>query len=91
MPLELTVQRRDRKEKFDENKVYASVYWACRNSTVSCQESEKISEKVLKILLNEFKNKKEIGSDKIFDFVSKELKNHHKDSAFFYKSHRDTS
>lgn len=85
------VKRRGHKEKFDEKKSYASVFWACKSSHLEAAKCELISGKVTKSLKEHLKNKKEIDSNEIFEFICLELEKHHKDSAYMYKTHRDIS
>jgi len=85
------VKRKGHKEKFDEKKVYGSVYWACKTAHMGNDECESVAGKVLTSLKKEIKDKSEIDSNKIFEFVGNELEKHHKDSAFMYKTHRDIS
>ena len=85
------VKRRGQKEKFDEKKVYGSVYWACKSSSLHGKQCESISKSVLEELKKELKNKKEVNSTRIFKFVSKALKKLHKEAAYMYESHRDVS
>lgn len=85
------VKRKGHKEKFDEKKVYGSVFWACKTAHMETEECELVAGKVLTSLKKELKNKPEIDSTKIFEFVGKELEKHNKDSAFMYTTHRDIS
>ncbi len=85
------VKRKGHLEKFDEKKAYASVYFACRSSHLGEQEAEKIAQKVLQSLTKEMAPQKEVSSDWIFSFISKEMEKHNKDAAYMYRTHRDIS
>ena len=85
------VKRKGHKEKFDEKKAYASVYWACKSSHMDAPKCELISEKTVEALKKHIKEKKEIDSSKIFEFLSKEMEKHDKNAAYMYKTHRDIS
>ena len=87
----IVVKRHGHHEEFDEKKVYASVYNACRNTHLGEQQSELYAQTVLDAVLNYIKDHKAISSDKIFRFVCKELERHHQEAAYMYKTHRDIS
>ena len=83
------VKRAGHTEEFDEKKAYGLVYWAARSSHLSEKEAESIAEKVTKALKKWVDKKKEIDSDKIFEFLCSELRKHNGDVAFMYETHRD--
>lgn len=85
------VKRKGHSEDFDEKKVYASIYWACKSSHLEAPHCELIAEKVTERLKQKLSIKREIDSNEIFEFVSNELEKHHKDAAYMYKTHRDVS
>lgn len=85
------VKRKGHKEKFDERKAYASVYWACRSSHLHAQECEQIAQKVVSALQKHIHEKKEVDSAQIFEFIGKELQKHNEHVAYMYKTHRDIS
>ena len=87
----LVVKRRGHREKFDEKKVYASCYFACRAIEMSEIASEKIANKVIKEMKKKLKGKKEIDSQEIFEIVGNELEKIDEDAAFMYKTHKDIS
>ena len=87
----IVVKRRGYKEKFDEKKVYGSIYYACRSAQLNEKESEEISEKVIKDLKKWLKGKKEITSQEIFITVITILEKYNSDVAFLYETHRDLS
>ena len=85
------IKRKGHKEKYDEKKVYASVYAAC----YVCEMPEKGCEKIAKSVSSEVKalvnRNKIITSEDIFKHVTRILKKHHEDAAFMYETHRDVS
>lgn len=85
------VKRKGHFEEFDEKKAYGSVYWACKSSHLGAEKCELISQKVVDSLKQKTSDKKEVNSDEIFEFISKELEKHHKDAAYMYRTHRDIS
>ncbi len=87
----VVVKRKGQNQAFDEKKVYASIYSSCRSAHLSEQQSELYAQTVLDALLNFLKDFRAISSDKIFEFVAKELSKHHKDAGYMYKTHRDIS
>lgn len=90
MPL-LVVKRKGRKEKFDERKVYGSVYSACRAEGYDEKKCEKMSAAVTKALKAHIKGKKQVTSTEIFRVALKHLRKHDRGVAFLYETHRDIS
>jgi len=87
----LIVKRRGHAEKFDEKKLYASVYFACKTVELDHAKCEMISKKVLGKVKGEMKRKKSVSSDDIFKTAGIELERHDKNAAFMYLTHRDLS
>ena len=85
------VKRGAHSERYDDRKVYASSYFACRNAHLTEKESEKIAEKVSKYITQKVKKERIILSDRIFQLIIGELKRHNEDAAFLYETHRDLS
>ncbi len=85
----IVVKRRGKREKFDERKVYASVYSACIDCDLGEKDSEKLAEKVSRELENSIKGKHEINSTEIFGFVLQKLAHEYEPAAFMYQTHRD--
>ena len=83
----IIVKRRGHKERFDEKKVYASVYAACASAHHAELKCEKIAEKVLQTIKKFIKNKKSIQSTEIRKKIENELKKKDKELAFFYEQH----
>jgi transcriptional regulator NrdR family protein len=78
-------------EHYEERKVYASAYFACRNAHHDEKTSEAIAAKVEKAISMKVKKEKIISSDKIFRWIIEELRKHDDDAAFLYETHRDIS
>ena len=87
----LIVKRKGHTEPYDERKVYASCYFACRNAHLGEKESEKICEKVCVAVTRNVSKKNFVTSDQIFRILVEELKKHEEDAAFLYETHRDIS
>jgi transcriptional regulator NrdR family protein len=78
-------------EHYEARKVYASAYFACRNAHLEEKQAEKIAGKVEAAVTSRIKKEKIISSDKIFRFITEELRKHEEDAAFLYETHRDIS
>lgn len=85
------VKRKGHKEKFDERKLYASVFAACRSAHCEEEESEATANLVTREVKQWIDKKKEISSDEIFKQAGEELGHLNKDASFMYKTHRDIS
>ncbi len=85
------VKRKGHKEKFDDKKLYASVYYACKSVEIERKKCVAIAEKLLKKIKAELKKKKISDSNGIFQSVGRELEKHDKHAALMYKTHRDLS
>ncbi|MBI2040794.1 MAG: hypothetical protein HYT16_01705 [DPANN group archaeon] len=89
------VKRKGRIEKYDEKKVYGSVYAACfvvRLSKKACENVAKsVAGRITKWVKAESKKKICVNTSDIFRKTTTELKRHDKDAAFMYETHRDIS
>ncbi len=85
------VKRRGKKEKFDEKKLYGSIYSACMDCSVGEKGCEKMAEKLVSQVKTFLKGKKEVNSTEIFGFVIQKLAKEHEAAAFMYQTHRDLS
>ena len=85
------VKRGAHAQQYDDRKVYASAYFACRNAHLTEKEAEKIAEMVLRSITRQVKKEKIILSDRIFQLITAELKKYNEDAAFLYETHRDLS
>lgn len=83
----IIVKRKGHTEKFDERKVYGSVYAACASAHYSEMLCEKTAEGVAEKINKFVKNKKEIQSTEIRKKIEAELKKKDKELAFFYEQH----
>lgn len=81
------VKRRGYKEKFDEKKVYGSVYAACASAHYDEMMCEKTAEDMTKKIIKFIRNKKEIQSTEIRKKIEAELKKKDEELAFFYGQH----
>ncbi len=85
--MSIIIKRRGHKEKFDEKKVYGSVYSACSSAHYSEEECEKTSQEMTKKIKAFLKNKKQIQTEEIGKKIETELKNKDEELAFFYEQH----
>lgn len=85
------VKRKGHKQKFDERKIYASVYAACLSTGIQKEEAEATANLVSRELKKWIESKEEVTSDEVFKNVSAELKHLNKDAALMYTTHRDIS
>ena len=85
------VKRKGHKEKFDERKLYASVYAACLLVEMKTKECEQTASHVVKKIKSEIANKKEIDAKKLHSLCVKNLKSKNKKAAFMYDTHKDIS
>lgn len=87
--MEHIVKRKGHKERYDERKVYASVFAACMTLRMSDEESELIAHMVAHEVSEEFKDVHEVSAHSIHNFVVKSLKKFNKDVAYMYETHKD--
>lgn len=85
------VKRKGHKQKFDERKLYASVYSACLSAHVPKEEAEATSNLVTREVKKWIDEKKEVTSDALFKKAGEELEHLNKDASFMYTTHRDIS
>ena len=87
----MIVKRKGHTELYDERKVYASCYFACRNAHIDEPKSEKICMNVCTSVTKAINKKRVVTSDEIFKCLADELRKHDEDAAFLYETHRDIS
>lgn len=88
------IKRRGHSEKYEERKVYASCYYACKNAHLHDKECERIASRVAKRITKFVRGrskKQRVTSTDIFDKISKELRKEEEDAGFLYATHRDIS
>lgn len=85
------VKRKGYKQKFDERKLYASVYSACLSARVPKEEAEATSNLITREVKMWINEKKEVTSDALFKKAGEELEHLNKDVSFMYTTHRDIS
>ena len=81
------VKRKGHVEKFDEKKVYGSVYAACASAHYEKLKCEKIADEVTRKIKKFVTNKGETSSTEIRKKIENELKKKNKELAFFYEQH----
>ena len=85
------VKRAGHEEKFDEKKVYASVFAACLAVRAQTTDAELIAKEVSKDIKKWVDNKGEVTSRQIAHEVVKSLKLYNSDAAYLFEHHRDIS
>lgn len=85
------VKRHGHKQHFDERKIYASVFAACKSSHVSDEEAESIANLVAREVKNWIEGRDEVTSAEVFKQAGEELEHLNKEAAFMYTTHRDIS
>lgn len=83
------VKRRGHKEPYDERKVYATVYAACRNAHLPQHEAEEHAADVAQDVTQWVMNVPEATSHQISRHIIDALRPLHKDAAFLFETHRD--
>ena len=89
--MEHIVKRKGHKERFDERKVYASVFATCMTLRMSDEEAEMIANMVAHDVGHEYKDVHEVSAHSIHKFVVQCLEKYNKDIAYIYDTHRDIS
>lgn len=85
----LVVKRRGHTEKFDERKIYASIYEACHVDGMKTEKAEKIASVVTNAIKKKVEKLDTVSSHALHGEVVKELKKHHADVAFMYEHHKN--
>ncbi len=85
----LIVKRKGHTEKFDQRKLYASVYAACTTLRMSEEEAELISLKVMQNVIDQLQNQNEVNSSTIYEKAHQELESFHPEAAYMYANHYD--
>lgn len=87
----LIVKRKGHTEKFDEKKLYGSVYAACSISGMKEKQCESVASEVNKKIKKGLAKKGKVNSHEIMKMATAELKKKSKEAAFMYETHRDIS
>jgi transcriptional regulator NrdR family protein len=85
------IKRKGHREKYEEKKVYKSVYAACHVCEMPEKDCGAIARSVTKEITSMVRKRKIKSSNDIFRTAIKLLKEQHKDAAFMYETHRDVS
>jgi len=83
----IIIKRKGHKEKFDERKVYASVYAACISMHYTELKCEKIADEIAKKVKKAITNKKMVKSGQLRKIIDSELRKKDKELAFYYEHH----
>jgi len=83
----VVIKRGGHAERFDERKLYGSVYAACASAHCEELSCEKTADDISKKVKRWIKGKKSIDSLKIREKVKAELKKKDEELAFFYEHH----
>ena len=85
--MSFVVKRKGHREKFDEKKVYGSVYAACASADYSERKCETIAKKITNIIKRFVEHKKKVKSGDIRKRIIIELKKTDEELAFYYEQH----
>jgi len=87
----LIVKRRGHTERFDEKKLYASVYAACSITGMKEKQCEAVASSVNNAVKKSLARKKKVNSHEIMEKAAAALKKKSKEAAFMYETHMDVS
>ena len=85
------VKRHGHGEPYDERKVYASVYSACRAAQLTIPRTEEIAAEVTRAINGWIKTRDTVTCHEVHGVVAHEINKHGKSAAYMYKHHRDVS
>lgn len=85
----LVVKRRGKSEDFRDEKLFNSVFSACRECELEEKESKILSNMTVEAVKKQFSTTDEINSTEIFGAVIAYLAKEHEAVAFMYQTHRD--
>lgn len=83
------IKRKGKMELFDERKVYASCFAACKSVPLHDTEAEKICDSVARDIKKWIRRKKQINSNQLFRQIAKTIRKYNNKAAFMYETHRD--
>lgn len=86
--LSLVIKRRDGDEKFNEKKLYGSVFASLMACRATEKEAELISEEVTKLVRRWVANKSHVSSHDLRLEVAKHLRDYNHIAAYVYTHHR---
>ena len=87
----LIVKRKGHAEKFDEKKLYASIYYSCMNAHMNEEEAEGTAASICKLIKACLRSRARVDSNELFRLVTAELSKRSKDAGFMYSTHMDLS
>ena len=83
----IIVKRAGHKERFDEKKVYASIYAACASAFYSERNCERTADNITRKIEKYVAGRRAVNSSEIRRRVENELRKIDKELAFFYEQH----
>ncbi|HLD12406.1 MAG TPA: ATP cone domain-containing protein [Candidatus Nanoarchaeia archaeon] len=83
------IKRKGHHERFDERKLYASIYAAAMANHRHKKTAEELADIATKKIKKWVDSKKHISSEELFKETIKILKTIDKEVAFLYETHRD--
>ncbi len=83
------IKRRGHAEKYDQRKLYASIYAACRSINTPDGEAELVAERVVTDVEKWLKDKPEVTGKDIRIQAYKHFHAYNEDAAYMYKNHRE--
>lgn len=82
------VKRKGHAEKYDQRKLYASIYAACQSVRVHGGESELVAERVCQDVEKWLDNKNEVTAEDIRIQATQHLAAYNEEAAWMYGHHR---
>lgn len=85
------VKRKGHKEKFDERKLYASVYNACISVRSSDEQAENLAGIVAHELKQHYSDREQVSSVELRRAAAEVLHRFHPEAGYIYETHKDIS
>ena len=85
------VKRHGHGEVYDERKVYASVYSACKSAQLTIRRTEEIAGEVTRAINRWIRGRETVTCHEVHGVVAHEMNKRGKSAAYMYKHHRDLS
>ena len=85
------VKRKGHREKFDERKLYASVYAACISVRSSDEQAENLASIVAHEIKQHYDGQEEVSSVSLRRAAAEILHRFHPEAAYIYETHKDIS
>jgi len=87
----IIIKRKGHEEKFNNKKIYRSIYESFLNAHYDERDAKKFAKKIKRELVKKIKTKKKILSSELFKILLHIIVKYDNDVAFLYQTHRDIS